>query len=346
MDIMSQASVRVAGLDSLVAVGITSNEKPKIDHGVMDGWQNILNILAKTADVPVALIMKIENKSLYVFLSSESGGNPYKRGDKKILGTGYFCETVIGESKMLEVPDALADPLWQGNPETESNMISYLGFPLQWEDGEIFGTICILDEKKRNHGETIKQIMNAFKNVVQRDLELIEKNSMIESMKRELKDSSLRDGLTGLYNHKAIHEFLFIEIQNAVRYDKNLTIAMVDVDRFKEVNDQYGHKTGDIMLKGIADLMKSRLRDADIIGRYGGDKFLVVFTDTTKEDAYRIIERLRKSAEESEELGLGVTLSAGIATLEDKYTADELVSRADAALYKAKSRGRNKVIDY
>ena len=346
MKLRTQADVKVSGMENPVAVDITSMEKPKIGNEVMHGWQSVLNILAKVADVPAALIMEIKDEKMQVFLSSESDGNPYKRTESEHLGSGLYCETVIGWGEELEVPDALADTLWKDNPDVKLNMISYLGYPLQWESGEFFGTICILDEKKRIHSELTKQIMLEFKNIVEKDLKLLDKNAMVEKMNEELRNISLRDGLTGLYNHKAIHEFLFVEIQNAVRYNKSLTVAMVDIDGFKEINDQYGHKTGDLVLSDFAELMNSRLRDSDIIGRYGGDEFLIIFTDTRIEDAYGIIDRLRKNAEKSQGAGIGITISAGIASMDEKCTADEIVARADGALYKAKQRGKNMVVDY
>jgi len=346
MKMDTQANVKVAGIENPVSVDITSREKPGIGYEVMDAWQSILNLLAQVADVPAALIMRMEDEKIEVFLSSESEGNPYKRKESEHLGAGLYCETVIGLSEELEVPDAFADSIWKDNPDVKLNMISYLGYPLQWESGEIFGTICVLDQKKRIHNDLTKQIMREFKNIVEKDLRLLDKNAMIEKMNSELREVSLRDGLTGLYNHKAVHEFLFVEIQNAARYGKSLTVAMVDIDGFKEINDQYGHKTGDLVLSDFAELMNARLRDSDIIGRYGGDEFLIIFTDTKLEDAYGIIDRLRKNAEKSQGAGIGITISAGIASLNDKCTADELVARADEALYKAKKRGKNMVIDY
>ena len=346
MKVKTQANVKVAGIENPVVVDITSKDKPKISNEVMNGWQSILNLLAKVADVPAALIMEIKEETMEVFLSSESEGNPYGRNESEHLKMGLYCETVIGLSEELEVPYALADSLWKDNPDVKLNMVSYFGYPLQWGSGEFFGTICVLDQKKRVHNELIKQIMLEFKNIVEKDLRLLDKNEVIEKMNKELKDISLRDSLTGLYNHKTIHEFLFVEIQNAVRYGKSLTVAMVDIDDFKEINDLYGHKTGDLVLSDFAELMNARLRDSDIIGRYGGDEFLIIFTDTQMEDAYRIINRLRKNAEKSQGEGIGITMSAGIASLGQKCTADELVARADEALYKAKRRGKNMIVDY
>ncbi len=346
MDNKIKTNVNVRGKENPVSINITSQSKPEIGTDLLYQWQDKLDLLSKVMEVPTALISKVEEGVLEVFLSSYSNKNPYERGDRMPLGKGLYSETVLGENRMLEVQDATEDPLWTGNPDAEMKMISYLGFPLEWLDGEMFGTIGILDSKSRSYSETLKQVMGEFKNIVQKDLAFLEKTAEIEAMNENIIDISLRDSLTGLYNHKAIHEFLFIEIQNSIRYEKELTIAMVDIDRFKEVNDQFGHKMGDIVLSEFADMIKTRLRDADIIGRYGGDEFLIIFTDTSSEDAYAIIERLRKNAEKSEGAGIGITISAGIASLDGKCTAEEIVGRADEALYKAKNRGRNKVIDY
>lgn len=340
------AEVRIREGGRTVAVKVASEGKPVVPETVKKGWQGILDLLAEAMDVPSALIMEIKEKHIEVFLAGKKMGNPYHEGDSEHLGIGLYCETVLGENRPLEVPFALADPAWSDNPDVKLDMISYYGLPLAWPGGEMFGTICVLDDKRRSYSKVQKQIIEAFSRLVEKDLILLEKTAEIERTNERLTEMSMRDGLTGLYNHRAIHEFLFVEIQNAVRYERKLTIAMVDLDGFKEINDHYGHKTGDILLKEMADLMKENLRESDILGRYGGDEFLVVFTDTGKEEAFKVIERLRKKAENDKEFSLGVTISAGLAFLDERCTADELIKQADLALYKAKKRGRNRVVDY
>jgi len=121
-------------------------------------WQEIVNIVAEIMHVPSALVMKVEPPNIKVFVSSESNSNPYERNEVAPLNTGLYCETVIKTRQSLLVPDALRDEEWKSNPDIKLGMISYLGFPVVWPDGQIFGTICVLDRKRELIQRTVPQI--------------------------------------------------------------------------------------------------------------------------------------------------------------------------------------------
>ena len=116
-------------------------------------WQGIVNLLAEIMHVPSALIMKVEPPNIRVFVSSESNGNPYERDEVAYLDAGFYCETVMKTRQPLLVPDARQDEEWKSNPDAKLGMISYLGFPIAWPDGQIFGTICVLDDKRNAYSE-------------------------------------------------------------------------------------------------------------------------------------------------------------------------------------------------
>lgn len=125
---------------------------PDIPEYMLQKWQNIVNILAKIIQVPAALIMKVEPPYIEVFRSSESKHNPYKIGDKEKL-PGLYCETVINTKEKLLVPNALKNKKWNKNPDIKLGMISYLGFPILWPNDEVFGTICVLDNKENKYNK-------------------------------------------------------------------------------------------------------------------------------------------------------------------------------------------------
>lgn len=152
------------------------------------------------------------------------------------------------------------------------------------------------------------------------------------------------DGMTKLYNHKYICTRLEEEMQRCQRYGNELSIILFDIDKFKGVNDIYGHLVGDEVLIKIAELLKVSLRKADIVGRYGGEEFLVILPETSREGACMIGEKLLKTIEATtfEEEGLRVTLSGGVATF-DKEDFKNLIKNADRLLYKAKDNGRNRI---
>ena len=123
------------------------NEQIKISEDILKRWQNIVDIMAELIGVPAALIMRLVESDIEVFVSSKSQGNPYNSGDREhFLGSGLYCETVIGSNNKLLIPNALTDEKWKNNPDIKFNMISYLGFPILFPDGRPFGTICVLDD--------------------------------------------------------------------------------------------------------------------------------------------------------------------------------------------------------
>jgi diguanylate cyclase (GGDEF)-like protein len=162
-----------------------------------------------------------------------------------------------------------------------------------------------------------------------------------------LRSLMVRDSLTGLFNHTAIKEQLAREVAQAKRQRKTLAFAMIDIDHFKEVNDTHGHPVGDRVIKSLSRLLRQRLRETDIVGRYGGEEFAVILSNTDGEAAAEVLNairedfsRLRHLAEREE---FSVSFSCGIAEVADFGNAITLCDAADKALYKAKVNGRNRV---
>jgi diguanylate cyclase len=174
-----------------------------------------------------------------------------------------------------------------------------------------------------------------------RGLELKEAYKRIEEL-AEL------DELTGLLNRRSIMQALDEEMVRAARSNAPLTVALIDLDWFKRINDQYGHPTGDEVLRTFAITMFANIRSIDKFGRYGGEEFLLVLPDTSNDTAKRTLDRLRAIIADLDwsaiSPGMMVTISAGIATLRPEEAPDSLLARADSALYKAKDLGRNRVI--
>jgi diguanylate cyclase (GGDEF)-like protein/PAS domain S-box-containing protein len=155
------------------------------------------------------------------------------------------------------------------------------------------------------------------------------------------------DGLTGLKNHRAFQERLSEEFVRARRYNTPLSVLMVDVDLFKEYNDQYGHPAGDEVLKQVATLMQSVARSIDVVARYGGEEFAVVLPQTDINGAMTIAERLRTTVESGDWQSTPITISIGVCSLEPDMTDQiEVVTFADQALYESKRKGRNCVCAY
>lgn len=148
------------------------NSFDEIPQSFISKWQDIVDLLAKIIDIPAALIMKVENDFMEVFISSKSDNNPYHVGDKEHWN-GLYCETVIKSQNKLKVTNALKDEKWDKNPDIKLGMVSYFGFPLNFPNGEPFGTICILDRNENAYSDEHERLLMQFKNVVELDLAMI-----------------------------------------------------------------------------------------------------------------------------------------------------------------------------
>jgi two-component system cell cycle response regulator len=172
-----------------------------------------------------------------------------------------------------------------------------------------------------------------------------------EKALRKMYDAALRDGLTGVFNRKHLEERLDAEVAYALRHKTELSFVMFDVDHFKRVNDTYGHPAGDAVLKAVAQVLIAGVRTEDVLGRYGGEEFVVVARGIALQGAFLLADRLRSNLGGTP-LRLGanvfsVTMSAGVASLaccHGKYDKATLLGIADARLYQAKQGGRNRVV--
>jgi diguanylate cyclase (GGDEF)-like protein len=163
----------------------------------------------------------------------------------------------------------------------------------------------------------------------------------------ELRTEAMTDPLTGLYNRRYLLERIKEERSRAIRNNHPLAAIMIDIDRFKQVNDRFGHDAGDIVLEELATLVRSVVRAEDIVARYGGEEFCILLPELPLEDAEQVAERLRRSvAEYPLPSGAGVrtiTVSVGVAFLSREDEDAELFTRADHAMYQVKRAGRNGV---
>lgn len=180
--------------------------------------------------------------------------------------------------------------------------------------------------------------------------ELKDKVLQLQRAKEELRQLAITDGLTNLYNYRYFKDHLQQELNRARRHDLNVSIVMIDIDHFKHYNDTHGHPAGDVVLKGIAQLLKDNIRNIDLAARYGGEEFSLVLIETNKAAAKIVAEKIRKlvenhkfAYEDTQPLGR-ITISMGVSTFpEDGTDWETLVNVADKRLYLAKQAGRNAI---
>ena len=160
---------------------------------------------------------------------------------------------------------------------------------------------------------------------------------------------AITDDLTGLVNRRRFIEALDAEIERARQFGSALTIVLADLDNFKQVNDEFGHHGGDVVLRAFADLIRSHVRDVDVSGRIGGEEFAILLPETDRAGAARVAERMRRSLNAvaiaiTDDHSIHAASSFGVAELVPDQSGDDLLRAADAALYRAKDAGKNRVV--
>src|SRR5205085_5911562 len=184
--------------------------------------------------------------------------------------------------------------------------------------------------------------IRAGKRIVDLQNELLETNKRLELL-------SITDGLTKLYNHRYFQDELLRAYEESHRYQRPLSLAIIDLDYFKKVNDTYGHAVGDEVLKGVSKIFRDSVRSSDLVARYGGEEFAVMMPETLLDDAIAFSEKIRSLIEstpmKTQAGELHVTVSIGLAAVPHSriHSSKELVVQADKALYRAKRNGRNQV---
>jgi len=189
----------------------TKTKDIEIPEETIKSWQKIVDIIAELTGVTASLIMKVNPPYMEVFRSSQSEGNPYNVGYKEKL-KGLYCEEVIKTDRKLLVPNALKDDKWKNNPDIELGMISYLGFPIKWPDGDFFGTICILGTKENKFSDRTEDLLKEFKEFIESNLKNIYQNQEFKKSERKFKTilDSIGDGVI------TTDEDLRIEIMNPI----------------------------------------------------------------------------------------------------------------------------------
>lgn len=167
-----------------------------------------------------------------------------------------------------------------------------------------------------------------------------------KELEEKLSRTALHDALTGLYNRGHFDEKLKDELERAQRYERSLSLLILDIDLFKKVNDNYGHQAGDEVLKSVASLISSSIRKSDYAARYGGEEFAVILPETDPEKAVELAERIRVAVEQkgfklSEKETASLTISIGIGSSSKGASSELLIKDADTVLYRAKESGRN-----
>ncbi len=295
----------------------------------------ILGSVLKYTDYAIIFISS-DNKMLY---RSRAVGDKINFDSRAIESINMeLIKRVCESDEPIRIKDIKGrddyEPL---NKNTRSLMV----IPMN-SHARIKGAITIESEEIGQFTELDLQMAS----IVARSAALALENAKLHKRTEEL---TIIDGLTGAYNYRYFIQKLQEEKRRATRYNLPVSLIMVDIDWFKKLNDTYGHEVGNIVLKELAKIIRSCIRDVDIFARYGGEEFVVILPQTSKDEAVVIGERIRRRVEKaviitSQAGRLQITVSVGVSSFpENGRPQEELVSVADKALYKAKDEGRNHV---
>ena len=206
-----------------------------------------------------------------------------------------------------------------------------------------------MDDNFEIPSDVLDQIQNNIQNIIENfdipDANKMEVIKKINFMYTQTKQMSITDTLTKLFNRRHFENEFEREFRRNKRYNNDLSIAIIDIDFFKKINDTYGHSCGDYVLREVAFLIKNNFRQTDTVFRYGGEEFVVLLTETPQQTACVPLERLRKLIENNKFLfnnqEIKVTISIGTTSKTDFENAQSMFDLADKALYEAKNNGRN-----
>lgn len=250
------------------------NPKPPISPDILENWQRIVDLMAKISEAPAGLIMKLEvGESINVLVASANQQNLWEIGDNCALDSGLYCEEVVRRRDLLLVPDAAKDSDWENNPDMELGMSFYLGYPLVWPDGEVFGTICVLDSHDNKKAITCKDLIFQFKKVVDTDLKMlveieirkqtqiklleaqVELEQRVEARTRDLRDANTALRVLAENNNSAkvelessmlanINELIIPYLHNLkkceMQYEQNQYVDLIE-SSLREITSDFSH---------------------------------------------------------------------------------------------------------
>lgn len=306
----------------------------------------VLQTLTETArhliDARYAALAVLDSEEkMSQFHTAGLGEEERKRIGKPPQGHGLLGAILI-EGKPIRLADISSDPRSVGFPPGHPKMSTFVGIPIITR-GRVIGSLYLTEKEG---GQEFDQDDEEFLVGLAGDAAIAIENAQLF---RKVEKLATTDSLTGLYNRRHFMERAESEFQRARRYRRPLSLIMADIDRFKRVNDTYGHGAGDQVLKFVASLARAELREMDVIGRYGGEEFIILMPETGLEGARSLAERFRKRIEETvinvEQAAISITISLGVSVLQEGCeTFTALIEAGDKALYEAKAAGRNRAV--
>ncbi|MBH0078432.1 MULTISPECIES: sensor domain-containing diguanylate cyclase [unclassified Pseudoalteromonas] len=296
-------------------------------------WQKTIDLITGLFSAPSGYIVQATSKGYRVVIRSNEGGSNFETNPILPPQTPLFCRHVAETNNTLYVNDASNNDTWNTLPEVvEDGVESYLGLPIHWPEGEVFGTLCLKDTKITSYTDEYFELIEQLRDLIEDDLALVYSYE-------QMREIAMLDSLTNIYNRRALNLLAQQKLNLALRLGFDVCCLFIDINDFKKLNDTFGHEVGDKALIILADTLKTHLRDADIVGRLGGDEFVAVMQVSDKSKINYIMDKI--SSEYSKALlkedVCDLSLSIGYSfTNKQKQPFEALLNDADHAMYKNK----------
>ncbi len=265
-----------------------------------------------------------------------------------------FSNSVMDHDGALLIPDALADPSFARCEMVVNAPYArfYAGIAIRSPNGAKIGSLSVMDTEPRHHAAIDVGFLRDLAAITEDEFHRRQLTASQKSMITELGEAQRRammDDLTSVWNRSGLDSILEREFAQSFASGRPISVAMVDIDHFKKINDLYGHGAGDMALAEVARRLRAAARSVDSVTRYGGEEFVVVLPDCDEHDAHVVGERLRACIGATRvpvghSAHLEITASVGVATAEPNTVVSLLLTRADVALYDAKRNGRDCVV--
>jgi len=294
-----------------------------------DTFEEIISLIQNVFNVPICAVSLVDKERQWF---KAQRGLDVSQTDRDIS----FCTHTIQQEQPFIIEDAQKDTRFSTNPLVTSDPFigSYCGIPLKMPDGYVIGSLCIIDQQPRQFRKNEVATLKSFAKLV------------IEKI--ELRQIAATDALTGAFARRAWVNLASTELERSQKHGTDASLMVLDVDHFKTINDTYGHSAGDVVLKQLAHLIFAQKRSSDIFGRFGGEEFVLLMPNTHVSEAEDIANSLRDRVRAHAfdlPVIIDVSISCGLTgTQAGPDPLEDMLERADCALYKAKRSGRNRVV--
>jgi diguanylate cyclase (GGDEF)-like protein len=315
-----------------------------LDTPACEDFSFLTELATQICGVPYAFISLVDAERVWIKACAGMQMGELPRGDS-------ICSLAVLGEPVTEIPDLTQDYRTAHMALTVDapHLRMYTGVALTSSDGFAIGTLCVMDTHPGRLSEAQRAMLVKLARQVMALIELRANAQTLSATVRELELLATTDELTGLHNRRSLLHRLKFETARAKRFRAPLSAVMIDLDHFKQINDEHGHAVGDQVLANVGRLLRESVRVIDIPGRYGGEELCVILPNTPIEGACKFAETLRAKLEAQLHYAgprlLPVTASIGVGSFDHMEIADaeSLLRQADAALYRAKHAGRNRI---